>query len=55
MVMNCWGKAAYLKDRFVYFDRIGSPDFTDPKIRKGFEEWAGLMKDSAPGHLLRLV
>jgi multiple sugar transport system substrate-binding protein len=49
MVMNCWGKEPYLKDRFVYFDQDWKPRFTNEKIKKGFEEWAGLMKDSAPG------
>ena len=49
MVMNCWGKEPYLKDRFVYFDQDWKPRFTNDKIKKGFEEWAGLMKDSAPG------
>lgn len=49
MVMNCWGKAPYLKDRFVYFDQDWKPRFTDDRVKKGFEEWAGLMKDSAPG------
>ena len=29
MVMNCWGKAPYLKDRFVYFDKDWHPRFTD--------------------------
>ncbi len=49
MVMNCWGKQPYLKDRFVYFDENWKPRFTDPKIKQGFVEWAGLMKDSPTG------
>ena len=49
MVMNCWGKAPYLKDRFVYFDESWKPRFTNDKVKQGFGEWADLMKRSAPG------
>jgi multiple sugar transport system substrate-binding protein len=49
MVMNCWGKAPYLKDRFVYFDKDWHPQFTDDRVKRGFVEWANLMNRSAPG------
>jgi multiple sugar transport system substrate-binding protein len=49
MVMNCWGKQPYLKDRFVYFDDKWAPRFTNDKVKQGFVAWADLMKGSAPG------
>jgi multiple sugar transport system substrate-binding protein len=49
MVMNCWGSAPYLKDRFVYFEKDWAPRFTDDRVKQGFVQWADLMKKSAPG------
>ncbi|MDQ0473663.1 extracellular solute-binding protein [Labrys wisconsinensis] len=48
-VADSWGSAPYEKDRFVYFDANWKPRFDDPRIVKGFDIWASLMKRSAPG------
>jgi len=49
MVFGFWGDEPYIFGRDMFFDENWNPQFTHPRVMKGFENWAKVMRYGAPG------